>query len=208
MDESNDAPQDEPGQETENPLDEFLNEGDLDSESVIEYIHQLWWRWSDFHLFVVTPTIDVIRPPLVIPPEPLDNSDELEFVYPIRDHGYKLSTSKGTELFSAGMSMCKLYYTIEKMVFLLIERLQTGGVSTETEVQVAFAGHELAKRKCFELIINLPNNVVVTNFDPESWGEHYLQMVKRIAEKGFGYLPPAPRKTYRQSHNTQSLSKR
>lgn len=208
MDETTDVPQDEPGQETEQQKDELLDPDDLDSESVIEYIYQLWWRWGDFHLFVITPTIDVITPPLVIPPEPLDNSDELEFVYPIRDHGYKLSTSKGTELYSAGMSMCKLYYTIEKMVFMLIERLQTGGVSAETEVQVAFAGHELAQRKCFELIINLPNNVVVTNFDPGSWGEQYLQMVKRLADKGYGYLPPAPRKTYRQSHTPQGLTKR
>ena len=44
--------------------------------------------------------------------------------------------------------------TIEKMIFLLIERLKSGGISEETEVQVAFGGHELAQRKGFESIIN------------------------------------------------------
>ena len=110
-------------------------------------------------------------------------------------------------MYSAGMSMCKLYYTIEKIIFLLVERLKTGGVSTETEVQVAFSGHELAQRKAFEIIINLNHNVVVTNFDPGIWGERYLQTVKRLADKGYGYPLEAPRDSFRQSHNPKSISK-
>ena len=104
--------------------------------------------------------------------------------------------------------MCKLYYTIEKMIFLLVERLKTGGVAAETEVQVAFGGHELAQRKGFESIINLSYNVVVTNFDPGVWGDHYLKMAKRLADKGYGYPSEAPRDTYRQSHAASSMKKR
>jgi hypothetical protein len=104
--------------------------------------------------------------------------------------------------------MCKLYYTIEKMIFLLTERLKTGGISVETEVQIAFGGHELAQRKTFESVINLPYNVVVTNFDPGVWGEKYLQTVKRLADKGYGYPPEAPRDSYRQTPSTTLGSKR
>ncbi len=177
-----------------------------DAVSLIEKVYQIWWHWADFQLFVITPTIDVITPPLIIPAERLSDRDEFEFVYTIHDYGYKLCTSKGQDMYSAGMSMCKLFYTIEKMIFLLVERLKAGGVSTETEVQVAFGGHELAQRKGFESIINLSYNVVVTNFDPGSWGERYLQVVRRLADKGYGYPPEAPRESYRQSRASTPTS--
>ena len=180
----------------------LLEEEENDPIALIEKVYQLWWYWADFHLFIISPTIDAITPPLIIPAEALPNSSELEFVYPIHDHGFKLSTSKGEEMFSSGMSMCKMHYTIEKMIFLLIERLKSGGIAPETEVQVAFGGHELAQRKAFEVIINLQYNVVVTNFDPGVWGERYLQIVKRLADKGYGYPPEAPRDTYRQAHTS------
>ncbi len=177
-----------------------------DAVSRIEKVYQLWWHWADFQLFVISPTIDVISPPIIIPPERLPDSEELEFVYTIHDHGYKLCTSKGEDMYSVGMSMCKLYFTIEKMIFLLVERLKTGGTGTDTEVQVAFGGHELAQRKGFESIINLSYNVVVTNFDPGPWGERYLQIVKRLADKGYGYPPEAPRDTYRHPHAPTSTT--
>ena len=184
----------------------LLNEDD--PISLIEKVYQLWWHWADFHLFIISPTIDVISPPLLIKPELLPNSEEYEFVYPIHDHGFKLSASKGEEMYSAGKSMCKLFYTIEKMIFLLVERLKTGGVATDTEVQIAFGGHELAQRKAFEVVINLSYNVVVTNFDPGTWGERYLQSVKRLADRGYGYPPEAPRDSYRQSHTSTPGAKR
>jgi hypothetical protein len=90
----------------------------------------------------------------------------------------------------------------------LVERLKAGGVATDTEVQIAFGGHELAQRKGFESIINLSYNVVVTNFDPGPWGERYLQIVKRLADKGYGYPPESPRDTYRQSHTPTTMTKR
>ncbi len=171
---------------------------DLDNPlTLVERVWLIWAHWADFHLYVISPHLDIIAPPIVILPEPIPDSTELEPVYPILDSGFKLSTSKAQDMFSAGMSMCKLYYTIEKMISILIERLKSGGVDTETEVQVSFGGHQLAQRKAFESIINLNFNVVVTNFDPGIWGERYLQTVKRIADKGYGYPSESPRETYK-----------
>ncbi len=179
-----------------------------DPVTLIERVYQLWWHWADFELFIVRPSIDIISPPLIIPPEPIGSGSEVEFVYPIHDHGFKLSTSKAEDMYLAGMSMCKLFYTIEKIIFLLVERLKSGGISAEDEVQVAFGGHELAQRKAFESIINLSYNVVVTNFDPGKWGELYLQIVKIVADKGYGYPSEAPRDKYRNLHPATPSAKR
>lgn len=159
----------------------------------------LWWNWAYFEMRVVKPNLSAHLSPRIIMPEIIAGTQEFEFVYPIHDFGDKLSTSKATDMFSVGMSMCKLYYTIEKMIFILIERLKEGGVDGKTEVQVMFDGHLLAQRKAFESIINLSQNVVVANFDPSAWGERYLNMVKRLADKGFGYPAEAPRTLYKLS---------
>lgn len=174
---------------------------------LMERVYQLWWRWADFTLYIVNPVIDPIFPPLVIEPDVIEGTKEREYVYTIYDSGNKLSTSKAEEMFTAGMSMYKMYNTIEKMIYLLIERLKSGGVSTEAEVQVAFGGHELAQRKAFESIINLPYNVIVTNFDPSLWGERYLQTIKRIADKGYGYPSEAPRVKFRQQSSPARFSR-
>lgn len=167
-----------------------------------EMAYRLGWRWASFELYVISPVIPPIVPPILIGPDPLVDEVGLEFVYPIHDYGFKMSTSKADDMLSSGMSMCKLFYTIEKMLFLFIERLKTGGTSTDTEVQVAFSGFVLAQRKAFESIINLSYNVVVTNFEPGEWGEKYLQIIKRLADKGFGYPPEAPRDVYRHGHHS------
>lgn len=180
-------------------------EADLnDPVALVERVYQIWWHWADFHLYVISPTIPSITPPIIIKPELISNTQEFEFVYDIHDWGSKLSTSKAEDMMSSGMSMCKLFFTIEKMIYILVERLKSGGINMETEVQVAFGGHLLAQRKAFESIINLNYNVVVTNFDPGSWGERYLQMVKQNAER-FGYPPEAPRETFRQPHKSSSM---
>jgi hypothetical protein len=177
--------------------DDTTNELGIDLEdnpvALIERVYQLWWRWADFSIYVISPTIVAINPPLVIEPELNQTTNEYEFVYDIHDYGFKLTTSKGKDMYTAGMSMCKMFYTIEKMIYILVERLKSGGIDEEMEVQVSFGGHEIAQRKAFESIINLPYNVVVTNFDPGEWGERYLQTVKRLADKGYGYPRPAPR---------------
>lgn len=185
-----------------NEYRETILSEDYNPIALIERIYQLWWRWADFHLHIITPYIAPFPQPVVIPPEPISGTGEMEFVYPILDHGDRFSTSKGSEMFAAGMSMAKLHMTIEKIIVLLMERLKASGTSPDTEVRVAFAGHELAQRKAFEVIINLPDNVVVTNFDPGIWGERYLETVKRIADKGYGYPSEAPRDTYRQARGT------
>lgn len=167
-------------------------------------IYHLWQNWADFQITVLSPTLTPISPPVWIYPEKIPGSDELEFVYPILDEGYRLSTSKQEELFSSGQSMCKLFYTIEKIIAILVERLKGEGVDPNDEVQVAFDGHELSQRKGFEVIINLPDNLVVMNFDPGEWGERYLKMVKNLASLGKGYPPVAPRDVYRQSRQPGS----
>jgi len=192
------------GRLTDEARQQIMAEDADDPIALVEKVYQLWWRWADFQLYIITPTITPISPPLIIEPDTIPGSNEREFVYTIHDYGNKLITSKAEEMFSAGMSMCKMYYTIEKMVAILIDRLKSGGVDTETEVQVAFGGHELAQRKTFESIINLDYNVVVTNFDPGTWGEKYLENVKRIAAKGYGYPAEAPRDNYRQLHGSSS----
>lgn len=180
-------------------------EADLNDPAVlVERVYQMWWHWADFHLYIVSPNIPVISPPIIIPPERIPGTNEYEFVYNIHDSGAKLSTSKSEDMMSCGMSMCKLFFTIEKMIYILVERLKSGGISSETEVQVAFGGHLLSQRKAFESIINLNYNVVVTNFDPGSWGERYLQIVKQNAER-LGYPPEAPRSTFKQSHKSLSM---
>ncbi|CAM2816563.1 virulence protein LvgA [Legionella steigerwaltii] len=173
-------------------MEEDLN----DPITLVERVYQIWWRWADFQLYIVSPTIDLISPPVIIKPELISGTHEYEFVYSILDSGSKLSTSKSEEMLSAGMSMYKLYMTIEKMIYILVERLKEGGIDKETEVQVSFGGHLLPQRKAFESIINLPYNVVVTNFDPGAWGERYLQIVKQNADK-YGYPLEAPRDTYK-----------
>ena len=162
--------------------------------------YQLSWRWADFHLSIIDPVTEEWLEPLVIQPEAIAGTNEMEFVYPIHDYGNGLSTSKGADMYVAGLSMCKLYYTIEKMIYILVERLKSGGIDPSTEVQIAFDGHELAQRKGFESVINLNYNVVITNLDPGLWGERYLQIARRLADKGFGYPPESPRDNYRQSH--------
>ncbi len=177
---------------------EMMQRNFEDPLKVLEYVLQINAGWADFHLYVTLPHIDPISPPLLVKPAPLEGSDEHEYVYDIHDHGYKLSTSKGEEMYSAGRSMCRLFYTIEKMIAMLIERLQSSGIDEETEVQVAFHGHIQAQRKAFESVINLPYNVIVVNFEPGTWGENYLETVKRLADKGYGYPSEAPRDSYRQ----------
>lgn len=191
----------------ENSLDlrKAMMEEDLNNPvTLVERVYQIWWHWADFHLYISSPHIEKISPPIIIEPEIIAGTNEKEFVYNIFDAGYKLSTSKSQDMMSAGMSMCKLYYTIEKMIDILIARLKSGGVSMETEVQVAFGGHELPQRKAFESIINLSYNVVVTNFEPGEWGERYLANVKRMADK-YGYPPEAPRDTYKVTHGSSSI---
>lgn len=185
----------------------FMKDDLDDPVRLVERVYEIWRHWADFHLYINTPTIPAISPPLLHEAELLPGSNEREFVYTIHDEGFKLSTSKSEDMFSAGMSMYKLFMTIEKMIYLLIERLKSGGIDTETEVQIAFGGHLIAQRKAFESVINLPYNIIVTNFDPGTWGDEFLSIIKNLADKGYGYPSETPRDTYKLSrgnHPTRS----
>lgn len=175
-------------------------EADLnDPVTLVERVYQIWWHWADFHLYIVSPTIPNVSPPVIIKPELISGTEELEFVYNIHDEGARLSISKSEDMLKATMSMCKLFYTIEKMIYIFVERLKSGGIDPDLEILVAFGGHVLAQRKAFESVINLNYNVVVTNFDPGLWGDRYLHIVKQNADK-YGYPQEAPRQIYKQIH--------
>lgn len=183
----------------------------IDEDALLQQVagvFMLWWHWAYFEITVTSPSLPAFHPPQLIKPAPISGTDDIEFVYNILDSGNKLSTSKGEDMYSGGMSMCKMYYTIEKIIFMLIQRLKNGGVSTDTEVQVTFDGHLLGQRKAFESIINLNYNVIVTNFDPGAWGERYLEIVKRLADKGYGYPPEAPRESYKLAKKKATGPKR
>lgn len=181
--------------------DSILTDGDIGLTERMYILNQMWWRWADFHLYILSPLATSVQDPQVLTAQTIPETEETEFVYPIIDYGDHYSTSKAMDAMSSGMSMWRLYCTIEKIIGLLVGRLIEKNIAPETEIQVAFGGYELAQRKGFESIINLSYNVVVSNFDPdanEKWGTRYLQNVKNLAEKGYGYPPAAPRTPYRR----------
>lgn len=184
---------------TEEQRQQLFLETDLDPLIRMERVFQLWWSWADFQISVTKPKLSRISPPELIKPAPLVDGTGEEFVYTIHDHGDMLAASKAEDMMECSQSMCKLHYTIEKMVFILTERLKSSGITGETEVHVMFGGHQNAQRKGFESIINLPLNIIVTNFDPGVWGERYLQLVERLAKMGYGYPSEAPRDFYRKA---------
>ncbi len=200
MAEEDTTPEPEFVETSESVRREIMREDLSDPVKMLERVNQIWWRWADFHLYITSPAIAPIVPPLLIEPEKISKTEEYEHVYNIYDHGDKLTTSKSEEMYTAGMSMCKLYYTIEKMIAMLVERLQSAGIDETSEVQVAFGGFIMAQRKAFESIINLPYNIVVSNFEPGEWGDSYLEAVKQAADRGYGYPSETPRDNYKLSH--------
>lgn len=164
----------------------------LNLDTYIETLYYLWILWADFHLYIVSPYIEPIHPPLIIEPQFVEEHGEYEHVYAIHDAGYLLSTSRQQDIVLGLRSMNKFFNTIEKMIRILVERLKTGGFD-EQEVQVSFRGHELGQRKAFESILNLTENVVVTNFEPGEWGERFLKNIEEMAKRGYGLPKSSPR---------------
>lgn len=149
------------------------------------------------------------KPVIHQPQALLEDSKQFEFVYSILDYGNCLMTSKVMEHLFSGQSMLKMYYTIDKMVSILHQKIknkedETG--ETFPEISVELWGYELCLRKAFEVIINLPDNWIITNYEPGDWGNHYLDILQKLAEKGFPYPPPAPRDYYRH-HLSGDLKK-
>ncbi len=171
----------------------------------IEAIQLLWRNWADFEIHMITPVFAINSPPVIHQPQALQGSTKVEHVFPIVDYGYKMATSKGEEMYTAGMSMCKLFFTIEKMIAILIQKLKDEGKESDGPVEIAFDGHEIAQRKGFESVINYAGNLVVTNFDPGAWGERYLEIVKRMADEGYGYPEETPREKWRQHGSSPGM---
>lgn len=181
---------------TQDAIPEFSDV--LNEEQLAQY-EQILTRWSYFEITVTSPELPVFDPPQRVQPEKIAASEEVEFVYPILDYGHRMITSKQHELFSSGLSMCKLHYTIEKIIALLIQRLKDQGVTTDEEVHVRIDGSISSRRKAFESIINLEFNLVIDNFDPGAWGEKYLSIIKN---QKYGYPPPSPRDVYHRTYHT------
>ncbi|OGV26427.1 MAG: hypothetical protein A3F18_03525 [Legionellales bacterium RIFCSPHIGHO2_12_FULL_37_14] len=201
--EPDNPPPDSPLEESKE-LAQNTKAGYPDLSALNDAVYHIDWRWSYFEITVVSPNITLFVPPKWIKPELIPGTEDYEFVYPILDYGNRMITSKQDEFMSAGYSMCKMYYTIEKIIDILVGRLSQEGIPPETEVQVAFGGHRVVKRKAFEIIINLDNNVVVSNFDPGEWGEKYLRVVKWQGEQGYGYPSKAPRDVYKKAPKTMT----
>lgn len=135
--------------------------------------------------------------PNIIGPAPLiEDESLLEYVYPIYDFGDRLLASKQSDSELNQTSMIKMYYTIEKMVMLWSEKIKAIDVESG-ELFFYLEGHTYCLRKAFEVIINLPDNWLIMNFDPGEWGNNYLATLQRLRKKDFAYPPPAPRDFYR-----------
>jgi hypothetical protein len=187
--------------DTRNVLNPTMDEAAF-AKSLV-YLRQLW---SYIEIRVEHPGFEFKDDATLHEPQPLaDNASELEFVYPIYDHGDRLLASKDI---ASGACMIKMHYTIEKMINILyqkyLEIVGSGGVG---EFNIYLDGELLAIRKAFEVIINLPDNWVVMNFEPGNWGSNYLSSLQKLYDKGFSYPPPAPRDTYRHSHKEGSEKK-
>jgi len=181
----------------EKPMDFEYNVEALNKS--IAYLKQLY---SYIEIRIEDPFFVFKDIPDIIKPEPLQNDPQvLELVYPIYDFGDRLSSSKTMDQEIDTHSMLKMFLTIEKMIFILDEKIKNktaSGGSQTNESQFYLDGHILCLRKAFEVIINLPDNWIVMNFEPGEWGNNYLATLQRLKNKGFQYPPPAPRDNYRK----------
>jgi hypothetical protein len=79
-----------------------------DAVQMASLIYMLWLNWADFSITVVSPQVKAFPKPDIILPG-------TDFTYIIHDFGNRFTTSKQEDMFSAGKSMCKMRYTIEKL---------------------------------------------------------------------------------------------
>lgn len=187
---------------------------DVDPMNRIMSVETITAYHAWFSLHVVAPYVASLETPIIHGPDSLvDAPEQAEFVYPIIDQGDIYSTSKAADFLNAGYSMCRLSYTIEKIIWLLNEKLkdddsETGGLMDPSrEIQLAIHGHPWALRYAFSSVINLPGNVIIVNFDPGTWGEAYLNTINHWAEKGYGYPMESPRDIFKKSPGSPTLKK-
>lgn len=163
----------------------------IDDITLMNAIYYIWAHWIDFHIYVLSPILEPQLPAIIIPPGTDPKTKKPEHVYPIFDYGNRLSASVGPHLASGTRSTGKMLNTVKKMIKLLLEKVKEGtGVqelTPETEIQLAFDGHELSQRMAFKDCIMRPEHLVITNFEPGAWGELQLRTMEELARKG--YLP-------------------
>lgn len=162
--------------------------------SNLEAIYYLQTLWADFHICVIQPTLETSIEVKIILPSYDSISGLKEYVYSIMDQGYVLSVSRAQDMFRGVRSTAKFFDTITKMVKLLYHRIinasdgesgdSSGGIANQATTLIAFQGHELGKRKAYELLMSLDLNVKVTNYHPGKWGELHLLALEGMQEKG------------------------
>lgn len=165
------------------------------SEPLPEHLLYLWMLYADFEVMIVKPFIRETKPPKIIRPVYNSGKKEQENVYVILDHGYYFTTSRGKESIEGVTAMGKLYRTIQKMIDLMMKRIEELQASGEgdtnfdmnEDIKVALFGYELCCRKAFALIMNFEINVEVVNFDPRAWGERFITNMKYMMSTGHGY---------------------
>lgn len=180
----------------------------MDEATLMESLYYLWILWADFTVFIDAPGIPKAKEPTFILPTVDPKTKAVEPVYRIVDWGDRFITSRGEDVGVSTRSTAKFFNTIEKVIGLMLARIKEHmdfeeeggeeGGSAGPEARIVFAGHELGQRKAFESVINLRENVVVTNFDPGAWGQRHLQNIKRISDAGYGLPPQAPRSSWRK----------
>ncbi len=165
------------------PLDQALldaqkaleNPRELPDEDFNLWISYLLQLWGFFILYIVDPHVPALEgPPSIIP---------VDGGFPIYDYGNYLATSPGDELILTHDSTMKLLTTVTNMIQLAVD----AGAK-----EVAFSGHEIAKRKAwFDLEFHKDSTLVI-NFTPEFKEQALLQNMKRL-EPLFGLLRHEPK---------------
>ena len=158
-------------------------------EESIEYLRKLW---ADFHLYIIKPYIAPSSEVSIILPKQEDTGN----LCTIFDYGDLLSSSRADDMIIGDASTAKLMNTIEKMIRLSLKRIlaqleedgdagSSGSGEGAPVIEVAFRGHELAKRKAFEVFMGLQQRVDVINYEPVAWGERRLNGLEAQVEHGF-----------------------
>jgi len=193
---------------SEDDSNDFSLNISLDETAFAKTMTYLRQTWSYLEIRVEHEAFIFQENATVIQPQPLvEDPSQYEFVYPIFDHGDRLLTSK--EL-ASGSCMMKMYYTIDKMVNILYEKYvsaggRDGGID---EFKIYLDGETLSIRKAFEVIINIPDNWLVMNFEPGNWGSNYLNTLQKLYDKGYNYPEAAPRDYYRHTPKASINPKR
>ena len=172
--------------------EEILKQGDEETNVLPDYLNYLWAIYANFEIMISSPYIDTKKPPVIISPAYDTEQKVYESVYPIFDHGYSFSTARGEDAAMGTTAMGKLYRTIQKMIHLVIKRLEEHAgqegeqFNPHDEVKLALFGYELGRRKAFALIMDLDVNISIVNFDPRIWGEKFITNLKHMIASGYG----------------------